>query len=285
MKYFFAALALLLLSSNSVFSQELHYGFRAGLNYSSINGPSESINGNSTETFGFGNGFVVGPLASLVFSEKYGFRGELLFSQKGGKYKYDGPSNRDFLASRNAIIATTGNEKLDVTITNNYIEIPLSAYYKVNQTLEVHGGAYLAYLLTSSGTGTTKYSGKTISGELTNEITQDLDYNYLRDKPNNTLGGSLVKRLQGEDASLPNTLTAYSGIPNANGALFNRLNYGLMAGVSIFFNNSLSINIRGMYGLSDLTRTSADYGRNLPRSQRSDFDKDITFQATIGLAF
>ena len=88
MKYLLFALLLLpVLSANGQFS----YGFRAGLSYSKLVGDHEVDDaGNALDDYRFASGFHIGLSVNYAVTDLFGFRGELVFTQRGTQYRYDG---------------------------------------------------------------------------------------------------------------------------------------------------------------------------------------------------
>ena len=79
--------------SFSATSQGLTYGFRAGISFSKFLGDSEMDDaGNALDEFNFTSGFHIGFSMNYSVTDLFGFRGELLFSQRGSEYRYNGDS-------------------------------------------------------------------------------------------------------------------------------------------------------------------------------------------------
>ncbi|RMD74824.1 MAG: PorT family protein, partial [Bacteroidetes bacterium] len=67
-------------------AQEVHYGFRAGLNFSQLDGPVETdSDGNALEHWDLSSGFNVGALFTFRFVDRFGARTGLSFEQKGSR--------------------------------------------------------------------------------------------------------------------------------------------------------------------------------------------------------
>ena len=89
----------------SISAQDLSFGFKAGLNFSRINTEDiEQSGGVDLESYSGNSGFHLGVVVSNKITDNFGVRGELLFSQKGGRYEfcllYTSPSPRDLSTSR-----------------------------------------------------------------------------------------------------------------------------------------------------------------------------------------
>src|SRR5688572_9699037 len=93
--YTLVSLIILLLQTTAAFAQyeEIGLGFKAGLNYSRFDGPSETgPNGESLETYSTSSGFHIGGIVNIKFTDIVGLRTEFTYSQRGTKYDYEGPS-------------------------------------------------------------------------------------------------------------------------------------------------------------------------------------------------
>ena len=70
-------------------------GFVAGLNFATINGPSEmDANGQSLDNYSYRTSFHLGGRFNYMFNEILGVRAEILYSQKGGQYTQHQSENR-----------------------------------------------------------------------------------------------------------------------------------------------------------------------------------------------
>ena len=82
-------------------------GFRAGLNFSRFDGPTaQDGSGQSVESFNPLTGFSIGATAVYGFTDLVGLKADLMYSQKGAEYVYDGLSYFVFYNPN------TGNETL-----------------------------------------------------------------------------------------------------------------------------------------------------------------------------
>ena len=64
-----------------------------------------------------------------------------MFSQKGGKLIFEGPSEYIFLATNGDKVVAAGNRRTNIRTTNSYLEIPITGYIKfANKRLELFGG-------------------------------------------------------------------------------------------------------------------------------------------------
>lgn len=266
---------------------EFSGGFKTGLNFSNFDGPSET----DGENFELNTGFHIGATFIYSVTDLFGFKGELLYSQKGTQYSYDDQSYFIFYIDQtDQTIVANGNRRTDISISNSYIDIPLMVYYRLGK-LELEAGVNAAFLIGSVGSGGLAFSGQTPSGSIVSEFTADIDNGYFRDDP------GLASLFAADQFSL-NTLTAlrptsvgayYHGIDNGEN-LFNRIDLGLNAGLAFFLNNGLYLGVRANYGLSDVTNTDQDVaisklGTNNELTTREDVDRNISLQASVGFRF
>jgi hypothetical protein len=283
---------LLLLFVSPAFSQ-LRYGFKTGLNFARMDGPSEvDAAGASLENWTNVTGFHIGAAFSYAFTDNFGARAELLYSKKGGKYTYEGAGYRFFAKPNSTVVRTNGNNRYLLNVSNSYLDLPLYGYAKFGD-FEVQAGAYAALLIQTGAEGSLRYTGaKTVPlGNAVADAEFNLDYNYRKDAPGEGIGAQTVRVLiDNQNVDVPKTLGAYYDFPEDRGSLYNSIDFGLIGGVSYYLSRSLYINARLQYGLSDLTRTEADLNRNKTGDNNAlilnaDKDKNFTIQASVGFSF
>lgn len=283
---------LLLIFVSPAFSQ-LRYGFKTGLNFARMDGPSEvDAAGASLETWKNVTGFHIGAAFSYAITDNFGARAELLYSKKGGKYTYEGAGYRFFTKPNGSVTRTDGNNRYLLNVSNSYIDIPLYGYAKFGD-FEVQAGAYAALLIQTGAEGSLRYTGaKTVPlGNSVADVEFNLDHNYRKDNPGEGDNAQTVKVLvDNQSVDLPKTLGAYYDFPEDRGSLYNSVDFGLIGGVSYYLSRTLYVNARLQYGLSDLTRTDADINRyktgdNNALIFNADKDKNFTIQASVGFSF
>ena len=284
------SIALFLFWALMLPAQQISGGFKAGLNFSTFRGPVEmDDNGRDLETFKTNTGFHIGAAFRLAVTEYFGLRAELLYSQKGGVYSYEGPSFWTFTNTSNPVY-TVGNRVTTIKINNSYMELPLMAYVRVGR-IELSGGINAALLLGSRGIGDLTYSGGTTqSGANIETFTLALDYGYLRDVFGqfNTFEHHMLE-VGNTTLEVPKNIGAYfEGVDNDEN-LFRRTDLGLNAGIAFFLNKGLYLGFRANFGLSDLTKTEQDFSRFKLDAEnnlilREDKDKNLSFQASIGFS-
>lgn len=289
---FFLAISLAILPlSQNVFAQgEFSGGFKAGLNFSNFEGPLE----NENESFSSNTGFHIGATFMYSFTDIVGLKAELMYSQKGTQYSYDGDSYFTFYTSGSSSsgvpIYTVGNRRMDISVSNTYLDIPLMVYARVGK-FELEAGVNAALLISSRGSGNIIYSGTSLAGTPIEEFEAGLDFGYYSkvQGPAAIIAGELVT-INTLSAQLPTTINAYYEAADNDEKKYNTLDFGLNAGVAFFVNKGLYIGVRANYGLSDITNESQDLaleslGQGNTYQTRDDKDQNISLQASVGFRF
>ncbi len=287
----FFSVALLTLFIGTSAQAQLRYGFKTGLNFSRMNGPSETnAAGAELESWKTITAFHIGLSVGYAFTDAFGVRGELIYTKKGAKYTFEGDSYRIFRYDGGSTMST-GNSRYLINLTNAYIDIPVVAYGRWKD-FEVLGGAYAGFLVQSIGEGSLSYTNGRTSG-LGNSIPNlefNLDHNYRKDEPGLGVGTETVlAQVDARVIEMPKTLGAYYDYPEDKGNLFNSLDYGLVAGVSYYMSSSLFIGFRVQYGLADVTNNNADLTKSVTDNGnlifRDDKDQNVTMQVSVGFSF
>jgi hypothetical protein len=288
----FFLLILTTICLTSVSAQQLRYGFKTGLNFARINGPSETANGQNLESWQNTTGFHIGIAFDYEFTDNFGVRGEALYSKRGGNYTYNGPSYRSFTAPA-GVIRSTGNADYRISVNNSYIDIPLTAVAKWGK-LEVSAGAYAGLLVQSNGEGSLAYT-RGVTAPPANARVDSLgfllNHNYRRDDPGESKSGSeITLRLQNNTLQLPGTLGAYYDYPEDKGSLYRTLDYGIVGGLSFYLTSSLYVHGRLQYGLADVTNNKADASRLATNPDgslifRDDKDQNWNISVSVGFKF
>ena len=291
MKINLLSIALLLFSS-SLLAQEVTYGFKAGLSFSKWDAPSEmSEDGAELEEFGYETGFHVGGGLIFGFTDRFGLKTELLFSQRGVQYAYAGPSYRIYNTTTNVPLVTTGRRETNLSITQSYIEIPIVGYARFNR-IEFQGGISGSALVSANGAGEIRYTVVDAAGNEEQTIITALDYSYYNDEA----GGAPTEETQTIDFGgnrvvvLPTTEGAYFDEEERGDAAIRTLDVGVVGGLNLYLNSALYVGGRLYFGLLDVTRNEYDYSLrelapDLTRTSREDIDRNFTIQASIGFSF
>ena len=115
--------AFVALFTCAISAQQVNFGAKAGVNFASIGGDdTEDVEGKT--------GFHLGLVSEILFSEKFAFQPEVLYSSQGaeGEYSEDGL-----------------NVKAKLNL--DYINIPLLAKYYVTPGLNLHAGPQLGFVV------------------------------------------------------------------------------------------------------------------------------------------
>ena len=285
---------LCILVSTQISAQKFGYGFKAGLSFSTINGPLEKDDqGKELESHKYNSGFHIGAMAHYTFNDIIGARLEFLFSQRGNKYSYEGAAYQRLLLPNNKEIFINGTQSKLLNVTNSYIDLPVSVFARVLPWLEISGGVSFGFMTNSSGAGELIFNGVSPNGENIDEYTISLEYDFLKDVP----GGigknedeTVELNVDGSTVVLPKTFGAYySNSSDLETPLFNKFEMGVVGGASVFLNQGLFLGLKVYYGLSDLTNDAADpslYKRgDNGYIFNNDVDRSLSFQTSIGFSF
>ncbi|MEL6638475.1 MAG: outer membrane beta-barrel protein [Bacteroidota bacterium] len=289
-------LLALIFCTGSLTAQELSYGFEVGLNFSSIIGPSEAdAAGNDLESFRSATGFHVGGNIRLKFVDRFGMKAEILFSQKGGRHVFDGEAFQVFTTETEERVLTQGQRRSVVTVTNSYIDIPITGYWRPTSRIELFAGANVAFLVSSTGIGELIYDGQASIGGDPIEFIAAQDHNYYNDEGRlqtslNEFEEPISFLVNGERVEVPDPLGAYYlDFDEKDGSFYNFFDVGLVAGVHLYFNGSLYFGFRANYGLLDATNNTYDISRteveDLAPLPREDRDVNLSLQGSIGFSF
>lgn len=264
------------------FAQDMSYGFRAGLSFATLDGPAEE-----GETFENRTGFHIGAAWGLSFTDIWGMRAELMYSQKGTKGKYEGPSYLQFQNNQNQTIFTTGNRKTFSNTANSYIDIPVSVFARVTRWLELSAGLNAGFLIASRATGEMNFTSNRFD-----PITFELDYNYIGDEAGEGNDDNTIEvrdKQNGNLYTLPSAIGAYYTQTEKKENVYKTLDFGAVAGISFYLNRGLYLGGRVLYGLADVTNEDADFSQketsNNQPVTRNDKDKNLTIQASVGFNF
>ncbi len=287
-------LCFLLAFSVAVSAQEFSFGFKTGLNFSNIKGDLEKVT-DGGESLNRNIGFHFGATFAWKATDIMGVRGELMYSQKGTKRSYNGASYYNFYTPNNDIIRTTGIRNEDLNVSNSYLELPITVYFKPHSRIEIYGGASVRVLVNSSAFGNIKFSEIRDAANIPtnpNTINHELDFNYLSDKPGGATYANPSKTIsiQGDNVPYPQTAGAYFDFVESRGKLYKAFDIGVIGGISVYLSKSLYVSGRVNYGLLDITKSKADVSLSSLDSNnnfisRNDDDRNISFQASIGFSF
>lgn len=284
-------LILMCLSLSAISMQaQLTYGFRAGLSYSKLLGDQETdATGVALDEYRFASGFHIGLSMNYAVTDLFGFRGELMFTQRGTEYLYDGDSYY-FLARRTAdqrIIM--GRRVQDYNISMASFEIPLIAYFKFG-SFEISGGVNSALILSSTGGGSLDFEGVAPSGNTIDPFKVTLQYNFNKDEAQEAGPPTQQVRVDGVTLTTPATIGAYYDFEEKDGNQYETFDIGLMAGLAFYLNEGLYLSGKFTYGLLDADKNQYDIslhklGTGNSFIYRTDKNQHLTIQASIGFLF
>lgn len=284
MKRFIPALLIFLMLPMIGFSQ-LSGGFKTGLNFSTLNGPT--LSGDSKESYSYSNGFHVGPVVQYKITESFGFKAELLYNQSGGIYKFDGKSFNIFETEDETRILATGDKLIDLNIVNTYLDLPLMGYARIG-SFQFDAGLKFGLLVSSTGDGKMVFSGATENGTPIEEYSQQLFFNYRKDEAGEADFTEFKEiYLDGKITKIPSKVGAYYMDKEKNN-FFNSLDVGLNVGMAYYIGRSLYISARANLGLMDVTNDKSDFNQvkteGLDLIRQADQDKNFQVQLSIGFS-
>jgi hypothetical protein len=261
-------------------------GIRAGLNYSKLLGPLED-----GEAYDFADGFHFGFNYGYKFTNKFMLRAELLYTQIGTKRSYSGPGYYKIYSSdTDPTFFDDGIVDMTLTVSNAYINVPLTAAYQLHPKVEVFGGVSLNFLVNPIARGNVRYESKDTPEDIT--FRQSLDYKYYQDEALEARFAStnILVRLNGELVTIPRFAGAYYQFSEIQkvGSTYNWFDAALTGGINYFFNKGFYAGITVNYGLLDTTNDDMDVSlRSLDETDKFIYrkDKDVNLAGMVSLGF
>ncbi len=285
-------LSFILLSYGSLAAQDMGYGFKAGLNFSTFQGPSEQdAAGMDLENSRLITGFHIAAIINFKFTDLFGVRTEIGFSQKGNRMTFAGDSYQRFISTGDVEVNTVGLKNISLNVTNAYIDVPVLAYVRATNWLEVSAGINAGFLVNSTGAGELEYTFNESNTSL-EQVIIELEHNYRDDigggaRTDETTAGII----KGFPTEIPRSLGAYYDFPlGSENRLYNIVDFGLNAGVNLYLNQGLSLGLRANYGLADVTNNEVDANKSMLDADNQlifvdDKDTNLSFQVSIGFSF
>jgi len=307
--YFFLFLVLNICLESQ--AQGIGTTFRVGLNSSRFLGPSEKgADGSNLEEFTTFTGFHVAGGVVFKLLDHYGFKAELMYTQKGSRYTYEGPSTYIFTTTRSGNYATAvGTRTISDRITNSYLELPVTGYMKYGK-FELNAGVSISFLASSGAVGDMVFSGTSGINNEPVEIVSLINHNYRKDRlefTQNILSfqEEFYKEItvDGEQVILLTEETAYAQWTDASPFLgvygkpevrldekvFRGLDFAINAGLSYYISEGLFFGFTASYGLRDVTNPYFEYSysesEGLNRVERSDTDRNFVLMGSVGFSF
>lgn len=291
MKQLFTLITLVAFSL-SMQAQGFGYGFKTGLNFNRIKSDSVRVG----EELAQNTGFHIGAVFAYKFTELMGVRGELLYSIRGGRNRYDGEGVFSVATETGQRYRIEGNRTSSIRITNSYLEIPVTFYYKPTSWVELSVGAQAGIQIGSTAVGQIIINGETTTnGQVinVNKFDFDVNYNYNKDKFNDEIPAGRSIEVAGENVILPTRLGAYSEFPEDYGKLFNTFDFSLVGGLAFFLNDGLFVSGRANIGITDITNDEADRvnvaevgsSTGIVTEKQNHIDKNFAIQVSVGFIF
>ncbi|MBK7873505.1 MAG: outer membrane beta-barrel protein [Saprospiraceae bacterium] len=292
-KRFAPVLALLLSAQSFLYAQnsKVSVDLKGGLTFATMAGPSEKAGSTRiVEEFSYLVGLHGGVGLHLELTNYTGLQIELLYNQKGTHYSYSGQSYWLFPTLAGETVFSFGTRKMELSILNSYLELPLLYSVRVGR-VEMSAGLGMSFLLRSKGKGELLYSGLTESGALVLPFKAKLDFDYLHDPIRRvSYSENFYRTLDGQVIDIPQTMSAYYETSGIHTRRFHRLDAQLVGGISFFLSETLFLDLRINYGVGDVTNNRQDVSltqvdRNRVPVTRNDYDQNFAFLASVGLRF
>ncbi len=272
---------------------DFKFGFRAGVNISTIFGPAELDDaGTALDRYSPAARIAVAASASYPFTDRMGMTLELAFLQTGATYRFE--SDNAYLKLPELGLFEGHQRIASYNITNGYIHVPLLFYFQpIKERLHIEFGPSVSFLINSTALGIIKYGVIDLDNpNAADFLEMEFDAKYLKDKPNELAIGSTIRgaKLDQTSVSYPSRLGGYYFFNEDNGPYYSRLDIGLNLGASIFLTKGLRIGTRVYYGLSDITNNAYDVQQSKVDDNKQFIfrtDRDINFgvQVFVGLQF
>lgn len=266
------------------------FGIRAGLNYTKFSGPLEQ---GVSETNSLSNGFHFGVNYAYKFADRLSLKGELLYTQIGTKYAYNGESFYK-IPIGTAFVYEKGNSTIQMKVSNAYVSIPITLQFELSKKVELNLGIYGSVLIGPKGNGTVVFESYAHPEGI--RFSQSLIHSYSSDEA----GESILSRntgpaifVDGEKVPLARSAGAYYHYQASEkvGNLYKRYDFGLTGGLSYFINKGFYFGFRYDFGLLDITNNKVDYKRktydevNNLFNFSDDFDRNVGIEASFGFKF
>lgn len=273
---------------------DVKFGFRAGMTIANMltDSVEYDADGNSLENYRPTGKISVGATVMVPFNDNIGVTGEVLFSQKGSRYRFE--ADNSYLTLPSQSLTFQGHKRIvSINITNNYVEVPVLFYAQAfNNRLHFEFGPSISILASSRALGIIKYG--VIDDDNPNPedfLEIGMNHRYLSDEAGAVASETLREgRLDQTTIQYPASIGGYYFFDEKDGPKFSVLDFGLNVGMSLYFTEGLRVGGRFYYGLTDVSndvydvrQTSLDANRNF--ISRSDFDRNIGIQLFVGLQF
>jgi hypothetical protein len=284
---------LLVCMTGFIYAQGFGSIFRAGLTTSTFRGSVlQDAQGGNLEQLGYVSGFHLGTGLRYKFdyAEKYGLNIEVVYTQKGGRIQYNGPSYFVFRNNDGRSEIVNGNRDYILDISTSHIDFPVSFFVKLFNKLEVNAGFYFSTMLRAEGGGSFTFnSGLPQNVDMTVFLDQNYRKNNIPDYSQPFTGETIPVRINGEPFPVPKTQGAYFEHTQKTGNMLRSIDYGLTGGLAYYITKGLYLSGRVQYGMNnqfnpDMFISLKDLNGTVP-ALRNDLRKNLSFQLAIGFAF
>lgn len=267
--------------------QGYYIGIRAGTNYTKFNGPSEM---GAREEFKTANGIHFGLGLGYKLNDLMSIKTEIMYTQNGSKYEFEGDSYYPFLLSDGVFIVYDSLD-LKMDISNAYLHVPLTFNIQTLGKYEFYGGAYVNFMISPIGTGILKFGGRSKDSE-NHQFEQGQDHRYFSDRAGESapFAGQIFIIVDERDVNIPSLVGGYYNFSNKVANTYHTIDFGLVGGFNYYLNRGLYLGLRVEYGLRDVTNNRMDVSRttlNLDESYvfREDNDRHIGLNLSLGFKF
>src|SRR5690606_822556 len=141
-------------------------------------GPSETDGTAVVENFKLTNGFHFGVNYSYPFANRLAVKGELVYTQLGTQYEYEGESYYRIFTQTD-VINEKGHSIMELKISNAYISVPVTLQWTVSKKFEFNAGLYANILIQPRGAGQLRFTSYDRPNEI--RLKQTLEHNYNKD--------------------------------------------------------------------------------------------------------
>ena len=209
-----------------------------------------------------------------------------MYNQKGAPKDYTNTPSAFYLyldendVEGEAIFGTLRGE---VDVVNSYIDIPVTAYYRIGP-FEIEGGASMGFLVNSRASGGLSYANTSINRD--DNIIFNVEGSFFSDEAGFNGGDARLDA----PLRLPTIISTYYN-SNSTEPLYRRFDFALIGGIGVFLNNGLFLGARYQHGITDVTRGENDLRQaNENRSQEREFNTDDedysrSIQVSVGFRF
>lgn len=261
-------------------------GIRAGLNYSQFNGALEP-----GESYGLTGGFHFGFNYGYKFSRELTLRFELLYSQIGSKYEFQGDSYYVIYFSPERTIYEPGEKEISLDISNAYVNLPVTLNYKISNRFELFGGLGASFLVNPTANGKLRFESHNRPEDIV--FRQGLDYRYYSDEAK---GGQYVRNrelaiiVDENIVTLPRFAGAYYQFENKKRSQLSFFDVQATVGLNYFFNKGLFVGFRLDKGLLDIMRNDMHPSQVSFKPEgglifRESKETNLDYQISIGFRF